>query len=211
MNIGAQIRALRQDRGYSLRHLAALAKVSPSLLCDVEREQVNPSIGTLIQVSTALGVSVHELLPGETEGRTEPPEPAQEPQPFASAAPIVRKNERRTIRLTGGISWQRLSPDTGGPLEFIEATYAPGATSGEEMHHHPGREYGIVLEGELTVDLGFETHVLKQGDSVAFESTTPHRFSNKGTTPVRIIWVNLNAGSSPQVQRKRKRPAMAMH
>ena len=64
--------------------------------------------------------------------------------------------------------------------------------SGEHMSHHEGREFGLILDGELVVELGFESYTLRAGDSIIFESTTPHRLINKNTQPIRAVWVVLS-------------------
>jgi mannose-6-phosphate isomerase-like protein (cupin superfamily) len=60
------------------------------------------------------------------------------------------------------------------------------------MSHHEGREFGLILEGELVVELGFESYTLREGDSIIFESTTPHRLTNKGNGQTKAIWVVLS-------------------
>jgi uncharacterized cupin superfamily protein len=77
----------------------------------------------------------------------------------------------------------------------MEVEFPAGATSGEEMFTHQGRELGYVLEGELTIEVGFERHVLGPGDSIGYESTTPHRISNRGAVPVRAVWINCKRRS----------------
>jgi uncharacterized cupin superfamily protein len=57
------------------------------------------------------------------------------------------------------------------------------------LSHHEGREFGLILEGELVVELGFEAYTLQQGDSIIFDSTTPHRLINKSARPARAVWV----------------------
>jgi uncharacterized cupin superfamily protein len=64
------------------------------------------------------------------------------------------------------------------------------------MSHNVGREFGLVLAGELTVELGFERYVLQPGDSIAFDSTMPHRMINTGQIPVQAIWVVLDRSQS---------------
>ncbi len=59
------------------------------------------------------------------------------------------------------------------------------------MQRHTGREWGYVIEGTLSVTVGFDEHVLDAGDSVAFDSTDPHRFHNDGDADVRAIWYVL--------------------
>ena len=191
MHVGPQLHALRKERGLSLRALAERADVSASMLCDLEKGQVNPTVGTLFQISSALGVPAHALFPPGVAGDDTTPVRPQAGRDEHVVSPVVRANERATIPLTGGITWQRLTP-TAEPAEFIEMRYPPGASSGEAMHQHPGREYGMVLAGILTLDLGFDRHTLKAGDSVVFNSTTPHRLSNLGSEELRMVWVNHN-------------------
>lgn len=102
-------------------------------------------------------------------------------------APILRSHARPTIQLEGNVTWARLTQKKEEGLEFMEITYQPGATSGERMSHHSGREFVLVTAGELTLDLGFEHYKLYPGDSTIFESSTPHRLSNLGDEAMRAI------------------------
>jgi quercetin dioxygenase-like cupin family protein len=53
---------------------------------------------------------------------------------------------------------------------------------------HPGAEYGYLISGELILTLGFDELRLTPGDAVSFESTTPHRYHNDGSTPAVGVW-----------------------
>lgn len=214
--IGEKLREVRQERGMSLRDLATKAEVSASMLSQIETGKVFPSVRSLYSIATALGVSVDYFFPevgnnnsssaglaantagrltasemrdarvrGETQNVAEFPHPAQ-------SSPIVHANARPTIELKGGVTWSRLTAHAESEAEFLEINYAPGAMSGASMSHHEGREFGFVLEGELVVELGFESYTLKAGDSIIFESTTPHRLINKGAKPMRAVWVVLS-------------------
>jgi mannose-6-phosphate isomerase-like protein (cupin superfamily)/DNA-binding XRE family transcriptional regulator len=105
---------------------------------------------------------------------------------------VVRANARQRIDLLGGIVWERLTPSTEESAEFLQICYDVGAKSGEKMSHHSGREFQFVLEGELLLELGFERYLLKAGDSIIFDSETPHRLSNAGQVPLRAISVIFN-------------------
>jgi len=61
---------------------------------------------------------------------------------------------------------------------------------------HVGTEYGFMLSGTLEITLGFETYQLNAGDSIAFDSSRPHRLANVGDVPVEAIWVNIEMPSS---------------
>jgi quercetin dioxygenase-like cupin family protein len=51
-----------------------------------------------------------------------------------------------------------------------------------------GWEYGYLLRGELVLTLGFDDHLLRPGDAVSFDSTTPHPYRNDGTDPAVGVW-----------------------
>lgn len=95
------------------------------------------------------------------------------------------------IELMGGVTWARLTPGAEEGMEFLEVRYPPGYSSGTEMLHHTGREFGFVIEGELLLELAFERYLLKAGDSIIFDSTTPHRCSNTAAGTTRALWVRF--------------------
>jgi transcriptional regulator with XRE-family HTH domain/mannose-6-phosphate isomerase-like protein (cupin superfamily) len=108
------------------------------------------------------------------------------------SCPVVHASARPAIELKGGVKWARLTALAEPDAEFLEITYAPGATSGVHMSHHEGREFGLILAGELTVELGFEAYTLRVGDSLIFDSSTPHRLNNKSDQPTRALWVVMS-------------------
>ena len=102
---------------------------------------------------------------------------------------VLRPEERAMIELQGGVIWERLTASAEKNIEFLKTRYEVGATSGNKMSHHAGREFGMVLSGELTIEIGFECHTLRAGDTIVFDSSRPHRLSNRGDVPVESIWV----------------------
>jgi mannose-6-phosphate isomerase-like protein (cupin superfamily) len=107
----------------------------------------------------------------------------------AILAQVVHASARPTILLKGGVTWTRLTASAEADAEFLEITYACGATSGENLSHHQGREFGLILEGELVVQLSEQEFVLSAGDSIVFDSTTPHLLTNRGEQPMRALWI----------------------
>ena len=95
------------------------------------------------------------------------------------------------LHLDSGVTWERLTPLPDGDVDFVEATYAVGGASGIDGQRirHMGREYGIVLSGELELTVGSETFLLGPGDSCSFSSDDPHRLANPGQEPTRVIWL----------------------
>ena len=160
--IGGRLRDLRGRRELSLRQLARKIGVSPSLLSQVENGKVTPSVDTLYQLATALGVPVAAFF--GASGSIEP---------GPSGAWIVRAMDRQRISLEHGVTWENLLPHEEAGLRFMEIRYAPGASSGEHLLRHPGRDLFVVLEGELVFRLGFSEHRLGPGDSISFADFEP--------------------------------------
>jgi transcriptional regulator with XRE-family HTH domain/mannose-6-phosphate isomerase-like protein (cupin superfamily) len=216
--IGEKLRLARQKRQMSLRELADKAEMSASMLSQVETGKAYPSVRSIYSIAAALALPVDYFFPDPGSNNTVPAEtdsnaaremtaselrdakvnraadsPAVEFAPSVqSPAPVVHATGRPTIELKGGVTWSRLTALAESGAEYLEITYAPGATSGANMSHHEGREFGLVLEGELLVELAFEHYTLKADDSIIFDSATPHRLTNSGSIPMRALWVVLN-------------------
>jgi len=114
----------------------------------------------------------------------------EEHEPVSPARYIVRKNDRRLLRLTAsGVVKEALTPAEKGEIEFYELTLNPGGSSGSDFVRHTGEKAGYVLAGKLRLWLDHEAHVLEPGDSFRFPSTVPHMFDNPTQQVARVIWV----------------------
>jgi transcriptional regulator with XRE-family HTH domain/mannose-6-phosphate isomerase-like protein (cupin superfamily) len=104
---------------------------------------------------------------------------------------VQRAGHRKIIDLASGVRWERLTPGAEAVTDFLEVIYSPGGHSTDERRplRHDGREYGLVLSGMLQANVGFESYELGPGDSIAFDSSTPHEYLNKTGEPVHAIWV----------------------
>ena len=183
--LGQRLRAVREERGMSLRAVAKLIDVSPSFVSQVELGKANPSVGTLYALVTALGLSLDEVMSDQP--------PAADPPPPAwprIEEHVQRAVGRRTIRMSG-VTWERLTPNDDPWLDFLYVTYQPGSAScpEDDLMRHGGREYGHVVSGRMQVQVGFEEHALGPGDSIHFDSLTPHRLSNPFEEPCVAVWV----------------------
>jgi mannose-6-phosphate isomerase-like protein (cupin superfamily) len=114
----------------------------------------------------------------------------------ATRAPLVHPGERQAIDLDSGVRWEELTAETEEGVDFLHATYAVGgaSTPDETVMRHHGREYGYVISGTLGIQIGFVEYELNAGDSIAFDSTRPHRLFNKGEVPVQAIWFVVGRG-----------------
>jgi quercetin dioxygenase-like cupin family protein len=107
--------------------------------------------------------------------------------------PIVRADAREVLTLDSGVTWELLGRLPHKHVDFLLITYQPGGSSSSSglLMRHPGTEFGFVISGELTLALGFETHRLVAGDSVSFDSSTPHGYRNESTAPAVGVWFVL--------------------
>jgi transcriptional regulator with XRE-family HTH domain len=195
LSLGGRIRAKREELGISLREFARRLKVSPSLISQIENGRVMPSVGTLYAIANELDLSFDDMFnPAEHSGPAAEGADSIVPAAAPAGTPILRAADRKTIRLSGGVQWERLTPQHDTQVEFLHVVYEVGASScpPDSLVRHPGREYAYVLSGQLGVQIGFESYELGPGDSTSFSSQTPHRIWTIGTEPVNAIWVICN-------------------
>ncbi|HEU4849305.1 MAG TPA: helix-turn-helix domain-containing protein [Terrimesophilobacter sp.] len=190
-HLGEAIREARKKKGLSLRSVAASAEISPSLLSQVETGKTNPSVGTLYALVNVLNVSIDELVSGNHPieagpARTEPTGSIV----VTTGPPVQRREDNPTIVMENGVTWERLAVDGSGTIDSLITTYSPGGSSSVEgkLMRHSGIEYGLLLEGELTLRLDFETYVLRAGDSLCFDSLRPHLYENRTDSVARGLW-----------------------
>lgn len=196
VGIGTRIRGARQEARLSVRELARRMSVSPSHVSQVERGLASFSVRALYNVTNVLDISMDSLfedgkVPAELASPTTPGVgPPAEDDPLVDSLVVLRASQRPTISLEGDTRWERLTPKPEIAAEFIEVIYAPhaGGTPVNEFIRHSSREYGIVIQGSLSVQVAFDRAVLHPGDSIAFDSFIPHRFWNDTAEEVRAIW-----------------------
>jgi len=192
-DIGMKLREERERARISQRELARRLGVSASLISQVESGQSKPSVSTLYAIVTELGVSLDDVFQVHGTQRVAVAAAAgaeTTSAPEIDAGPVVRPAERHVIELDSGVTWERLTSHEHEDVDFLHVIYEVGGSSASDdrLMRHAGREYGFVLSGTLGVKLGFEQHELGPGDSIAFDSTVPHRLWNMGDQPVHGVW-----------------------
>ena len=190
-DLGRRLRLARDSKGVTVRGLARQIDVSPSLVSQIERGRVMPSVGTLFAIVTALDLFVDDLFRGG-DRRAKPHADAAAPR--AKATPVQRPHNRKAIRLAKGVRWERLTPTSDQDAEFMYLVYDVGAASCQvdSLIRHGGKEYGFIISGRLGVRIGFDEFELHPGYSLSFDAQTPHRLWTIGKKPVAAVWVVLN-------------------
>ena len=215
--LGPRLRLVRSDRQLSVRELARRVGCSASLISQIERGVSVPSVGVLYSLANELGSSLDYLLFGSRTGpeadrdngadaEAEPGAGAEGGRPAAApgsgraaASPppaiVQRAGDRRIIDLASGVRWERLTPQSEAMTDFLEVIYSPGGHSTDERRplRHDGREYLLIISGTLQANVGFESYELGPGDSITFDSSTPHEYLNKTGDYVHAISVVVHS------------------
>ncbi|WP_313810368.1 XRE family transcriptional regulator [Glutamicibacter sp.] len=170
--IGARVKHERQARQWTLDQLAANANLSRRMLVNVEQGTTNPSVGTLLRLSDALGVGLPALV--------EPPR--------SKPARLTRKGE-------GVALW---NGENGGTGLLLGGTRSPNVVELWDWTLNPGEEHHIdphtagteellqVITGVLTVQVGAETYELNASDALCFSGDIFHSYANTAAAPTRF-------------------------
>jgi DNA-binding XRE family transcriptional regulator/mannose-6-phosphate isomerase-like protein (cupin superfamily) len=221
--LGPRLRRVREDRGLSARELARRIGCSPSLISQIERGVSVPSVGMLYALASELRASMDFLfgvipsggltMTAHGGGRTR--EAAGAAGGAGAGWPaghgiVQRADGRCTIDLASGVRWERLTPGADDRVDFLEVVYEPrGDSAGASgALRHDGYEYGLIVRGTLQARVGFENYELGEGDSIAFDSATPHEYWNTTPAEVRAVWAVVHA-CAPALSVRAQRPGSA--
>jgi DNA-binding transcriptional MerR regulator len=169
---GQRFRRLRMRRKLSLAQVARATGVSVGFLSALERGQMRCSIATLRRIARFYKTNIISLF--ETNGE---------------AQHLVRPSERKILETSPNVRMELLAWGNTA-MEPHLFRIKPGGGSGES-YSHEGEEFLHVLRGEFELWLHNDGHYhLKAGDSLYFESSTPHRWKNPGRAETWVLWVN---------------------
>lgn len=195
LDVGSELRRVRESRKLSLRAVASAVGVSASLLSQVETGKTQPSVSTLYALVNHLGISLDGLMgtsraDGASLGLSSS---AGSPEPSGSRrtdSVVQRREDNPVIEMENGVVWERMAVGDSSIADPLIVTYQPAASSSVEgkMTRHSALEYGVLLEGRLTLRIDFETYELEPGDSFCFDANRPHLYSNQSDQPARGIW-----------------------
>jgi DNA-binding transcriptional MerR regulator/quercetin dioxygenase-like cupin family protein len=169
---GQIFRRLRTKRRLSLAQVARATGVSVGFLSALERGQMRSSVATLQRIARFYKTNIVALF--QTNG---------------DAPALVRPNERKVLESDPKVRMELLAWGNTA-MEPHLFRIKPGGGSGES-YSHEGEEFLHVLRGEFEIWLANQGHYrLHPGDSLYFESSTPHRWKNPGRSETWLLWIN---------------------
>lgn len=174
VQLGKRIQQIRGERGLSVRGLSQLAGITPSMLSQIENEQVNPSIQTLRSLAAAMDTPLYRFFREE-----------------AAPCTVVTPETRMTIgrRTEPDVIYELLTPDTQGDIEFCMMTIPPRRSSNTLAQSHKGEETAFFHSGEtVELEIAGRREILRPGDSVRIPSGVPHCWHNPSDRPAQVIF-----------------------
>jgi transcriptional regulator with XRE-family HTH domain len=180
-NVGMRLQVLRQQRGLSQRALADLCRMSPNAISLTERGISSPSISTLHQLASGLGVPITSFFE----------------DPVDRVKVILTRAAVRSRAASAGVALDSLGDgldeQTWDP--FV-VTLAPGVSIGRKMMAHSGHELIYCLEGDLDYEIDGERYQLSPGDALHFRADLPHNWRNSNGHPAVFLMLMTGADNS---------------
>lgn len=172
-SLARNVKRWRTERAFTLDALAARAGVSRGMLIQIEQARTNPSLGTVVKIGDALGISITTLLDYE-QG------PKVRIVPAEQAVRLWHTEEGSYNRLLAGA-------EAPGPLEMWDWRLMPGDSSPSDPHPAGTVELLHVTAGELTLTVDGVEHRVPAGASASFEADAPHTYGNQGDVPMEMV------------------------
>jgi len=173
--IGEKVKALRWANRMTLKQLANKAGCTDAYLSQLERGYANPSVMTLKKIASALQMKVVDFFLESEAERNDV---------------VLKEDERVNIKFKrGNAKIQMLVRNIQNRrMQPFYTTIEPGGGS-KGSYSHIGEEFGIVLQGELEVNLNGKLYRVKKNESFYFSSQESHSWLNPGKRKTVVLWV----------------------
>jgi transcriptional regulator with XRE-family HTH domain len=173
-----RVRELRTQRRWSLDTLSKACGVSRSMLSQIERNDVNPTLGVSFSIARAFGMTLGELV--------------ETPQAVSSLQ-VIRAGERAYhYRSDEDCRIRTLSPlNLEKDIEFYEVQLRQGGKLRSAAHYAGTREFLTVQKGRVRVSSGEDFEELDRGDSVSYRADVPHAIENIGRGEAMVFLVDI--------------------
>ncbi len=171
IHVGARVRALRIERGMTIRALAKKCQISTNTLSLIENEKTYPNVQTLQLLARGLQIHISAFFVCE--------EPEQ--------SVVYQKSGRRLVTRFANGELENL----GDGLPHLGAE--PILVTLQHSQHipkdvaHAGREFVYCLDGQVTCVIDGKKYKLSTGDSLLFDASLPHHWENIRTDPSRLL------------------------
>ena len=183
----ARIKELREITGITVEEMAKRTGISVEEYIESEAGNRNLSVAFLYHCSLSFGVDMGDLIEGSS--------------PKLQTYALTRKGLGQRIEEAHHMVGYNLAADFRNRIAlplYMELNYREGAEYEDiELTTHEGQECDIVVKGTLKVQVGDHVEILGEGDSIYYDSSTPHGMIATGGTDCIFYAIVLNPASEP--------------
>lgn len=174
LNLGKKLQLIRTQKKISVRKLASMTGLTPSMISQIENGAVNPSIPTLRAISSALETPIYYFFKEDD-----------------NVSAVVTPSTRKTLgsKSEPSVVYELLTPDTRGEIECCMMVIPPKTYSCQEPKGHFGEEVAFFYSGEVVeLEIDGITYTLHHEDSIRIPGSAMHRWYNPTDETVQIIF-----------------------
>lgn len=172
--IAMRILDLREISDYTVERMAATLEVSVEEYRRIEAGEVDIPISFLVKVGEVFHVDMTELLTGES--------------PRLNVLSVTRAGKGQDITRHDQYVYKNLGFNFAHrKIEPLYVTIPANANRDMKPNSHDGQEFDYVLAGTMRLVIGKTEVLLEPGDSVYYDSHTPHAMQAQGDEPVHFL------------------------
>jgi len=178
MKVGRIIKALRRERKMTLKDLSKKSGVAIATLSRIEHDIMTGTIDSHLSICRALGISIVDLY-GELENTSKSVSLSKDKTKYD-----LHQHDKKTAveLLTTNITDKKMMP--------VQIRMQRGGHTQTEKSKPGIEKFIYVVLGSLTAEIGKDKYTLSAGDSLYFEGSLPHRFSNDARGDVIALYVS---------------------
>lgn len=164
LEVAVRIKEMREICGFSQEEMAKRIEVSVNEYCDYESGKLDFPFTFIHKCSLAFGIGISDLLEGKSA--------------LLTSYTVTRKGQGQQTAKEDGISIQNMAPWFRNKISepyFVTYQYVEELQD-KPIHltKHSGQEFDYVIKGKLKIQVGDNVEYLSEGDSIYYNSSTPH-------------------------------------
>ncbi|MBR1933551.1 MAG: helix-turn-helix transcriptional regulator [Prevotella sp.] len=180
--VGSKIKGIRESKNLTIEQIAERSGLSAEQITSIENDQNLPSLGPLIKIARALGVRLGTFMDDNDALGPVVCRAADREQnssiSFSNGAASARKH----------MEYHPLAKEKAGRhMEPFIIDINPTEERDFQLSAHEGEEFIYVMSGEIEIDYGKEKYVLRQGDSIYYDSIVKHHVHGAPGQQARIL------------------------
>ena len=178
--VGAKIKRLRESKNITIEEVSERSGLSQDQIISIENDEHLPSLGPLIKIARALGVRLGTFLDDNDD-----------------LGPVVCRAEEHN----SSISFSNDAADARKNMEYFSLAKQKAGRQMEpfiidiqaseeknfKLSAHEGEEFIFVLSGELEIEYGKQKYLLKEGDSIYYDSIVEHHVHGAAGKAAKIL------------------------